>query len=457
MKSLFTLLFLITSANAAIIKTSDFPTVQSAIDAAKAGDTVSFTAKNYGIVPALNLKSGVKYLGNGANLQSPSSGPIFPFNSLHDIEISGFTLVGNGMSGVSLANASIHDNVFNLGSNGLGIYVWVSAPADGCKTNPAQCNAVMPITATNVVIERNDFYGTANYTGQNEGIHVRFDTPAPPGPDNGPGKSTGFIFRNNRLRNISRCGGEFQGGSTGSVFEDNLFVSPTFSPNQSVNSGSMGLSLAMDASHGTIARRNKIDGAPSRTVDGVGLRNGIEGSGHAYLAQDNYVWNSNNAADINNGQDMPTIRDNNMGGNASDAVPANMGGRPYLITNNGPSVKLTWDISRAWPISSVAPPACPADSPDNLMIDSSKALCLGGTQIGILSGHISINGVADNATSGLVGVLLYGKKIYQKTAAQFWLASVNPPTIGTSYSVASDPRPVCVPKVCEPCIPISCN
>lgn len=444
----FAMLFTGCEAFAAVIQTANFPTVQAAINAAQQGDTVQFSNRDYGAVPSISLKSGLKYDGNGARL---SGNPVFPFNSLSDIEIKNFTLSGTGLTGVSLKNAKIHDNIFNLGSNGLGIYLWVSAPSDGCKINPAACNAAMPVTASNVVIERNDFYGTPNYTGQNEGIHVRFDTPAPPGPDLGPGKSTGFIFRNNRMRNISRCGGEFQGGGTGSLFEDNIFEAPTFSNNQNVNSGSMGLSLAMDASVGNIARRNKIDGGNSRQVDGLGVRNGIEGSGHGYIATDNWIHNVGNAADINNAHDNPQIINNNMANNASDAVAAQMGGRSFTIANNGPNVVLSWDVSRAWPLGSVVtPPICSVDSPNDTY---GLSICLGGHSYSVINGHVGIDGQADNGTTALQ-ILLHAKAIYQvQSGGVFWVASVNPPKVGTPYVKVSDPR--CVEIACSAgCAPI---
>lgn len=297
---------------------------------------------------------------------------------------------------------------FNHPGNSIGIYNWIDAPPDSSKTNPGAWNAACPATWKNWRVESCVFIGNVNgYVGQTEGAHFRADTPAPPGSDNGPGKSTGGVWRNNVFIGTARCGIEYQGGGTGTLFEGNLFWKPSLSTNRPTNDGSMAYSLAADASVGTIARHNKVVG-DGHVSDGVGVRNGFECAGHSVICSDNYVEGVNNAAILNTSTDG-VIDFNRFVNNLSGGVVSGSNAVRASIHDNSATQTLTWDSAGSPAVGVIPPPPV------------TKHL------LAVVSAQVSIDGVIDPDTHGVVTVSTPNQTQTNTTGQVFLLTSYNAP------------------------------
>lgn len=262
----------------------------------------------------------------------------------------------NGCTGIrvlnGLENCTWINVTFNVPGNSIGIYNWISAPPTGSGD---AWNAACPATWINWRVENCTGIGNTNgYAGQNEFAHIRGDTPAPPGKDNGPGKSTGGVFRNITITGFARCGIEYQGGATGTLFEGCDFEKPALSNSRPVNDGSMAYSLAADASVGTIVRHCKVVG-DGRVSDGVGVRNGFECAGHGVICTDSYVEGVNNAAILNTSTDG-VIAFNQFVNNLSGGVVSGSNAVRASIHDNSPTQALTWDPAGSPAVGMTPPP-----------------------------------------------------------------------------------------------------
>src|SRR5205809_794200 len=82
-----------------------------------------------------------------------------------------------------------------------------------------------------------------------------------------------------------------------------------------------------------------------------------------------------------------------------------------------------------------------ADSQDNTFIVAGGTIHLVGNAYGISSGHLIVNGIVDQKTHDVIGVLFHLSKIYQQTTNGWLVANQNPPPIGAEYlKVSAYPR-----------------
>lgn len=431
------------------------------------GDTLHFASGVYNL-PRVVIRDGISLSGEAGAI---INGPIADFIATiagNNINISGLTFVAGSIfdfgnstrTNVNIAKCTFNVtgcgilithgitksnftwNIFNLAGAALGIKNWVEAPPESSKQNPASYNALRPRSWLQWTVTDNEFVGSETYSGQCEGIHIRADTAAPPGPDNGPGYSSGLVFARNRMRGISRCGLEYQGGGSGSIIEDNIFEKPTLSHIRAVNDGSMGLSCAADAAVGMIIRRNKVDGTGSKAMDGVGVRNGIEGTGHGTLITDNLVIECDAAIDLNNSHDGASIVHNKLinNGNGNRAIAIQTAvGQAVNITDDGPDVALTWDSNRPWPINSTeivrgtTMPNSPEGTTGNLVISS-------GDTFTLLNGVVSVNGVIDKKTHDVLSLSIYSGSCYELNKTGDWYRYDGP----GKWTLVPSPVPVIV-------------
>ena len=110
--------------------------IQSAINAAAAGDTISFAAGTYNIGQTINLKSNVTYHGDaGATLNMNFNGSMLNVSNLSNVTIEGLTFQGgstrgSGFGGIIMGenttNLTIRDNTFQHIGLDAAVYIYES-------------------------------------------------------------------------------------------------------------------------------------------------------------------------------------------------------------------------------------------------------------------------------------------------------------------------------------------
>lgn len=154
----------------------------------------------------------------------------------------------------------------------------------------------------------------------------------------------------NWLHRIKGMGCEFQGAASNLIFQDNWFEHPNLSSVFASNNNSFAFSLILAKSRDIIIRRNYV--LSLEKPDGTGDRIAFEIGGDNTQVYDNYVNTTNDSFTDNDGDGgySVSVHDNLIVA-AARGPAATFGGanRTFVAQNNGPQVKLTWDINRGHP------------------------------------------------------------------------------------------------------------
>ncbi len=115
-----------------------YPTIQDAIDAATAGDTINVAAGTYAENIVIENKDNIIIDGSVGSTVEPTSGIGFEIRNSDDITITGFTINTFGLDAHGIyvstsasANLNIIDNVININGQSTGIYTKQVSPAHG--------------------------------------------------------------------------------------------------------------------------------------------------------------------------------------------------------------------------------------------------------------------------------------------------------------------------------------
>jgi len=105
----------------------DRASIQNAINASLAGDTVSFGPGQFNVNGTINLRSDRQYLGNGTTLKGISTAHVAFLNHGSNVTISGFVFDGAGVKLEATSGVAFTQNTIeNLGGDvwlGNGVYV----------------------------------------------------------------------------------------------------------------------------------------------------------------------------------------------------------------------------------------------------------------------------------------------------------------------------------------------
>lgn len=434
----------------ATIKITSLATAQQQINSARPGDVCDFTGCS-GTV-SLSPKSGVKYVGGGARLTGTSNHEVFRWENLANASFTGFDFTGPAMwstatSGILLDNVQITDNTFRMpdvdwADDPSCIWFWVFPPSNPNK-DPAW-DAACATTMRNCLISRNKLIGPSVYRGQYDFFHGRFDTPTPAGKNGGPGKSSGNEFSSNELDDCTRSTLELQGGGNGTKITRNTIRVRVFSKNQSVNSGSIVMSIATDAALGCVIDHNSIVG-DGRVTDGKGFVNGIEAAGGGTVVTQNYIEGGNNGVNMQtplNGQ----IYTNQIVNCTSNATSAGAIVSPGFERDNGPNTVLDWNPNGGSTPTPTPTPTPPNSANGTTCAPGSGSITFAGKVYSVTTGgQVKIDANVIASTANVILLLLWDNAVYEQTSGPWGWGRLN--SDGSSQQVPGDPRPAQQPKL----------
>lgn len=327
--------------------------IAAAISSSKAGDTILFPAGTYALSNSVTLLGGRLYLGQGSAIISGKgpNGHAFYINQA-DTKVVGLTFTGGGIfsDASGPTNLVLDNNIFDLNTS--------------CSAQPCRKDAIQVTSRyRNARITNNLFrnfksgFAIMSYAGydglnlsNNELVNIALGFHV-------DGGGTGLLVEQNYMVGIAGGPGmEFQSAAIGAIFQDNVFEHPVLVSNkgcsvQPNNCYSYAYSLPLNNSKDVMIRRNKVI-APERP-DGVGCRIGFETGGTNMIVEQNYIDGINSSVDDTDGATTSgsVIVRNNYINNALSMPHADFpgAGRTFTATNNGPNVKLNWDVNRPNP------------------------------------------------------------------------------------------------------------
>lgn len=159
--------------------------------------------------------------------------------------------------------------------------------------------------------------------------------------------SSDLLIEQNYFAHLHRMGIEIQGGGRNTIVQDNYYELPVMSADREKNNDTFAYSIVSDRSIGTKVLRNTSI-APERP-DGVGVRIIFELGGKDLVCQDNYSVDGNHVIAVNGAGATGTVSGNRISGFNIGPLNNEANGTKALIRDNGPDVKLSWDVNRGKP------------------------------------------------------------------------------------------------------------
>lgn len=331
--------------------------IQHAINSSAPGDTILFSPGSYNIGKVLDPLGGGRILkGQNTTLVAGANNFIFHFRG-SGLTVTGFRFDGPGIfldhpQGKRIENLIVDNNTFALETRG--------DKHNSIEFTTGLRNSRITNNYFNPIHGDNGIYGyywdnltIANNTFENgnEGIHLT---------DFGD-VSRNLLIEQNYFAGLHRMGIELQGGGWDTIVQDNYYEKPSMTSNFNDNRETFAYSIIAD-SHNTIVRRNTSI-APERP-DGVGVRIVFEIGGDNTIVEENYSVGGNHVLAMNDGVGSASVIVRNnlwMGYLQGPSMTFPAPNRTMQLINNGPHVKLSWDINRGKPgpnrrFESVAPP-----------------------------------------------------------------------------------------------------
>lgn len=339
----------------------DTSAIQAAVNGSQPGDTIVFPGGTYNLSGTVRVKGGRTYAArDGATLVGDPAKHIFYVRE-DNTRIENFTFDGKPIMidkpfNSMVVGAVINNNLFRVratGSDAHGITFTTGLRESAITSNRFE-NAPHGIYGyywDKLTIANNEFINNA------QGIHI----------DDHSNSSRDLLVEQNYFAGIRRMAIEYQGGGHNSVFQDNWYEKPALKGDFSANNETFAYSIIADRSVGTVARRNVVI-APERP-DGVGVRIAFEIGGDNALVEDNYISGVNHVLAANDGTGTTSVTARN---NFYENVLQGPVGRNLTQFNNGPHVRVSWDVNRGRPqrnlrfgqsIVEATPPA-PAPQPE---------------------------------------------------------------------------------------------
>jgi Ca2+-binding RTX toxin-like protein len=346
---------------------NDTSSIQAAIDAAAAGDTIDFATGDYH-VDGVTLKSGVTYHGQaGAVLNATGTNAVFSVdgNDSHNITIDALTFVGTGadptsgvvdLSGTGAANSVDHIILSNSSFQNNGLTF------DFIKNSQVIDDQFSNIHGVGTGIHGyhmdNSTIAGDIFTNDYQGVGLVFGGVANQGRN--------VVVANNVGTGMSRMGIEiigsdpvYPGETTNLLVKGNYFTNwGTPSPDGETTA----YSIVTDGGTGTQVVGNYAQGNHNSGV-------GVELAGVGAVASDNYLDGFSTGIIGYSSQDV--IQNNNII-NYSSAATSTYTQTDEIVQNNTsdpslahPSMPGGWgSTSTPVPTSSPAPPPTPAPAPD---------------------------------------------------------------------------------------------
>jgi Ca2+-binding RTX toxin-like protein len=343
---------------------NDTSSIQAAIDAAAAGDTIDFATGDYH-VDGVTLKSGVTYHGQaGAVLNATGTNAVFSVdgNDSHDITIDALTFVGTGadpmrgvvdLSGTGAANSVDHITLSNSSFQNNGLTF------DFVKNSQIindQFSNIHGGTAINGYHLDNSTIGGNVFTNDDQGIGLVFGGVANQGRN--------VVVASNVGSGISRMGIEimgsdpvYPGDTTNLLVKGNYF---TNWQNPVADGNTIAYSIVTNGGTGTQVLDNYAQGDHNAGY-------GIELSGVGAVAGGNYLDGFSTGIIGYAPQDV--IENNNIINYSSEAT--NTYNRSDEIVQNNtsdpslahPPMPSGWG-STPTPVATPSPAPAPASAPD---------------------------------------------------------------------------------------------
>lgn len=346
----------------------DSGAIQAAIDAARNRETITFPPGVFLVGRSLDPRGFHRTLQGATKLRWDGDRVVADAQTI--LKSTGehflFHFVGEH---ASFRNLTFHGRAFFCartdGSmvNGLVIdNCWFHLDVTGQKTNAIEFTTGLAHSRiTNCVFDPikgdNGIYGynwkkltiaSNHFLNGNEGIHViaHWDP------------SSDLLVEQNYFAGLHRMAIEIQGGGVNTIVQDNFYEKPDLSEEFGRNHDTFAYSIVSDRSQNTRVRRN-TSLAPQRP-DGVGVRIIFELGGQGVVCHDNYSVAGNHVIAANGSNATGMAYGNRISGYREG--PRNSNGAALKFNNNGPDVKLSWDINRGkpgpnkrWTIKDAAP------------------------------------------------------------------------------------------------------
>lgn len=324
--------------------------IQSAIDAARNGQTILFPPGVFEISRTLNPRGeGRTYQGatrltwEGDRIvpQSPTilkaTGPHYVFYltgsklTLKNLSFQGRALKcdrPNNQMNAELLIDNCHF-VLDVAGESQDSIQFTTGLADSKITNslfdPIKGdNGIYGYNWSNLTIANNHF------RSGNEGIHLIAHADA----------SKGLLIEQNYFAELTRMGVEIQGGGNNTIVQDNYYEKPRMSANSTNNDDTFAYSIIADRSKGTQVRRN-VSIAPERP-DRIGVRIVFELGGTEFICEHNYSDGGNHVVAVNGANATGVVRNNRLMNFLEE--PRNSNNAKAAFLNNGPDVKLPVDL-----------------------------------------------------------------------------------------------------------------
>ncbi len=321
------------------------------------GDTVDFDGV-VATIPQYTLKSHRTYVGSGAKLTAFAGKYVFQTDRadsgsfvLSGVDFTGPAIRCEAAAGwshdIEVSNCNFHGNLYNGFPEHNGIFF--SNGAKNCNIHnnfsDAVCDGmVIGYGYDGLLITDNDF------ANGGEGIHYFGHF----------GHSKQLTVSRNRFKNMRRMPIEIQGDGDYVVCEDNIVDGANILPDFNQNMDTFGISLACDGAQKVDCHRNKI--TSYERADGTGMRIAIElasdpNANGAIDCSDNYIDGTNSAIAVQTSLGAHVYNNHIQGslyGTPNGGVQLDQE-KNAVVTNNGASVALDWNINRAWPLNGVTP------------------------------------------------------------------------------------------------------
>jgi parallel beta-helix repeat protein len=155
----------VASAETLQVPSDDFPTIQSAVDAAVAGDVILVADGVYAESLNVSGKTGIMLKGKAYPTIQPPGGDGITMASCTDVTVTGFEITGGlmglqvtGCTNVSFTKLVVSGstgNAFNMGDN-EGVLI------SRCEVNGSAGSGVVDSSSTDVVLEKCSFTGVSS-------------------------------------------------------------------------------------------------------------------------------------------------------------------------------------------------------------------------------------------------------------------------------------------------------
>jgi hypothetical protein len=355
-------LFLLPASQPAEINVRDFGAIpddgkddtfaiQSAIEAARNGQTLRFPPGVFEISRPINPRGGGRIIEGSTQLlwqgdrvvaqsetilKAKTNKSIFYFRgknlTLRNLSFDGRAIFCD-RDGNAMVENLVMDNCAFRGSDNNNIEFTtglLNSKITNCVFDPIHAdNAIYGYNWNNLTIANNLFLNG------NEGVHLiaHYD----------PSKD--LLIEQNYFGGLHRMGIEIQGGGHGTIVQDNFYEKPVMSKRFRDNDSTFAYSIVADRSQASIIRRNTAI-APERP-DGAGVRILFELGGFDFRCVDNYAVGGQNVVSINGANATGEVNHNRF--KDFQNPPTNFNGATAKISDNSPDAKLSWDVNREKP------------------------------------------------------------------------------------------------------------